>query len=84
MRQNILSRKYQIYVCITQGTVTVDIKVNQKGEVISQSIDESKTNTDNLCLRDNSLEYARKWRFNQDFNGPLRSSGWIQFKFIKQ
>jgi outer membrane biosynthesis protein TonB len=79
-----LTKKIPSYVCINQGTVTVDIKVNQKGEVISQSIDESKTNTDNLCLRDNSLEYARKWKFNQDFNGPLRSSGWIQFTFIKQ
>jgi outer membrane biosynthesis protein TonB len=70
------------YKCKVEGTVRVLIKVDQKGKVLTPEIDESKTNTQNICLREEALDYVRKWVFNQDFTGPLRVSGWIEFKYV--
>lgn len=72
------------YKCQTEGIVRINIKVNQKGEVISREIDESKTNTQNDCLRSEALEYAKKWYFTQNFDDPLRVPGWIEFKYVAQ
>jgi len=83
------SRKHLIkeipsYVCKSEGVVTIIIKVNQKGNVVAHEIDETRTNTSNDCLRKNSLDYAKKWKFNQDFNDAIRKQGWIQFTYVKQ
>lgn len=72
------------YKCKVQGIVRVSIKVDQKGKIQTPEIDESKTNTQNECLRSEALDYARKWIFDQNFTGPLRVSGWIEFKYIAQ
>jgi hypothetical protein len=72
------------YKCKVQGVVRVNIKVDQKGKIQTPEIDETKTNTQNECLRSEALDYARKWIFDQNFNGPLRVSGWIEFKYVAQ
>lgn len=72
------------YKCKVQGVVRVSIKVDQKGKVQTPEIDESKTNTQNECLRLEALDYARKWIFDQNFTGPQRVSGWIEFKYVAQ
>ena len=72
------------YKCKVQGVVRVNIKVDQKGKIQTPEIDETKTNTQNECLTLEALEYARKWIFDQNFSGPLRVSGWIEFKYIAQ
>ena len=72
------------YKCTSEGIVTLKIKVNQKGRVVSLSIDESKTNTQNECLRNEALKYAKKWRFTQDFNDVAKKSGWIKFTYVSQ
>jgi outer membrane biosynthesis protein TonB len=82
--RNVLSDKKPSYLCKSEGIVRVNIKVNQKGQVVSKSIDESKTNTQNECLRNAALEYAGLWKFNQNFNDELRKQGWIEFKYQAQ
>lgn len=72
------------YKCKSQGIVAVNIKVNQKGKVVSASIDESKTNTQNECLRSEAINYAKRWRFTQNFNDELRKDGWIKFTYASQ
>lgn len=72
------------YKCRTEGIVRINIKVNQKGEVISREIDESHTTTQNDCLRSEAIAYSRKWRFTQNFNDPMRIPGWIEFKYVAQ
>ena len=72
------------YKCTTQGVVTVVIKVNQKGRVVSTSIDETKTNTQSECLRSEAIIYAERWRFTQDFNDESRKEGWIKFTYASQ
>ncbi len=72
------------YKCTSEGVVTVKIKVNQKGIVVASSIDEEKTNTSNNCLRNEALKYAKRWKFTQNFNAPLRKEGWIRFSYVAQ
>lgn len=72
------------YKCTSEGIVTLKIKVNQKGRVASLAIDETKTNTQNECLRNEALKYAKKWRFTQDFNDAPKKSGWIKFTYVSQ
>lgn len=79
-----LRKSIPAYKCLTQGTVRITIKVNQKGEVISRTIDESHTNTQDECLRTEALNYAAKWKFTQDFNDLLRKEGWIEFIYEAQ
>lgn len=82
--RNLLQKFVPSYKCKVQGVVRVNIKVDQKGKIQTPEIDEAKTNTQNECLRSEALEYARKWVFDQNFTGPLRVSGWIEFKYIAQ
>ncbi len=72
------------YVCKASGEVHVLIKVNQHGEVTWTSIDESQTNTNNECLRDNAIKYAKRARFNDDYSPTATSKGWIHFKYARQ
>lgn len=72
------------YKCKGQGVVVVDIKVNQKGEVILRTINEARTTTQNDCLRTEALNYSKRWRFTQDFNDSMRKSGWIMFTYVAQ
>ena len=45
-------------------------------------VDNSLTNTENECLIENALDYANRWRFNQDFSKAQKQSGWIEFIYI--
>lgn len=72
------------YKCTTEGIVTIKIKVNQKGRVISAVVDEPKTNTKSECLRTEALTYGKRWRFTQDFNDESKKEGWIKFSYVSQ
>ncbi|MFT7614143.1 MAG: TonB family protein [Parvicellaceae bacterium] len=72
------------YVCMAEGEVRVNIKVNNQGKVISATIVESKTTTRNMCLKENALKYARRAQFNDDYNAAAAQKGWIHFKYSKQ
>lgn len=79
-----LRKEIPSYKCRTEGIVRVTIKVNQKGQVISRTIDEGHTNTQNECLRTEALNYSKKWVFEQNFNDLQRKSGWIEFRYMAQ
>jgi TonB family protein len=82
--RNVLTEKKPSYLCKSEGVVRVSIKVNQKGQVVTAEIDEGHTNTSNTCLRDAALEYAKLWKFNQDFTDAIRKQGWIEFRYEAQ
>lgn len=85
-----LSKRSAIYetiptfICNQVGIVRLDIKVNQKGNVIDCRINETYTTTSNECLIKNATEYAKKWRFEQDFNHGSKMNGWIEFVYLSQ
>lgn len=72
------------YICRKEGVVVVNIKVNQKGDVKSVSVNTSGTNTSNECLMNEALRYAKRARFNQDFNAVSQQTGTIKFVFARQ
>ena len=67
-----------IYLCEANGKIVVSITVNANGKVTDASINNAST-TNNECLKEHALEYAKKARFD----GSKKSSqiGTITFNF---
>jgi TonB family protein len=53
-----------IYTCLEGGKVVINIKVDGDGYVTEVDFNETSSGTDNGCLVENALEYARKARFS--------------------
>ena len=68
-----------IYLCETGGKIVVNIKVNQEGNVIDAYINGSSS-SENGCLIDHALEYAKASKFNRDPKKALQL-GTITFLF---
>ena len=79
-----LIKKIPSYQCKQQGVVRIRIKVSQKGKVVFYEVDHNLSSTNSECLLSSALNYAKQWRFSQDFEDELKKSGWVEFKFIKQ
>ena len=82
--RNMILQKIPSYLCNQTGTVRLTIKVNPKGEVTDCKVDNSETSTSNQCLIENAINYAKNWKFNQDFSSTLRQEGWIEFIYLSQ
>lgn len=76
--------KTPAYRCPSSGKVFIDIKINQKGEVISAKVNERKSTTSDACITNEALKYAKMLRANQDFNAPKSQNGFVSFHFIEQ
>lgn len=82
--RNMILQKIPSYLCNQTGKVRLTIKVNPKGEVTDCKVDDSETNTSNQCLIENAINYAKNWKFNQDFSSSQRQEGWIEFIYLSQ
>ena len=82
--RNMRVQQIPSYMCNETGTVRLNIKVSPKGEVTDCKIDNALTNTSNSCLIKNALNYAKNWKFNQDFSKTQKQIGWIEFIYISQ
>ena len=80
--RNMTTQKIPSYLCNATGLVRLNIKVNSKGLVTDCKVDNTLTTTENECLIKNALDYANKWRFNQDFSKTQKQSGWIEFIYL--
>lgn len=69
------------YRCKTQGTVVVNIRVSETGQVTDATIDEGKSSMDD-CLRTESQKYALRWKF--DYKEGKKQDGTISFTFSAQ
>ncbi len=69
-----------IYLCEEGGKIVVNITVNSQGTVTETSINGSST-SDNQCLKEHALEYAREATFSEDASKPSQV-GTITFNFI--
>ena len=69
-----------IYLCEEDGRIVVNITVNNKGAVTDAYIN-SSSNSDNECLKEHALEYAKESVFNADPSKPSQI-GSITFYFI--
>ena len=70
------------YRCKTNGVVVVLVTIDELGKVVDARVQEGSSST-NTCLREESVKYASKWRF--DYSGSKRKQdGTITFTFNKQ
>lgn len=72
-----------IYTCITGGLIHVNIKVNQNGNVVDVEYNRRKSTTTNECLRETALKYAKRAKFNSDFEAKENQKGYISYQFHK-
>ena len=72
-----------IYTCLSGGFVYINIKVNQQGEVVSANYNKSKSNTTNECLIETAIKYAKRSKFNSNFNAKDFQKGYITYDFHK-
>ena len=70
-----------IYTCISGGFVYINIKVNKQGNVIDASYNKSKSNTTNECLIETALKYAKRSKFNTNFDADISQKGYITYDF---
>ncbi|MBT8261028.1 MAG: hypothetical protein HKO92_10910 [Flavobacteriaceae bacterium] len=68
-----------IYLCEESGKIVINIIVNAQGKVIETYYNESST-SNNGCLIDHALEYAKASTFNADASKP-EQLGTITFIF---
>ena len=68
-----------IYLCEEGGKMVISIQVNAKGQVTEASYNNSST-SQNGCLLDHALEYAKAAKFNSDPTKPSQL-GTITFFF---
>lgn len=73
-----------VYKCETGGTVVVNIAVNQKGKVVSASINQKSTTDFLSCLEEAAINSAYKSFFNTDYNAAARQGGTITYIFRAQ
>ncbi|MCC6600049.1 MAG: TonB family protein [Crocinitomicaceae bacterium] len=71
------------YRCKSSGTVVIKIVVDKSGAVTSAEIDEGKT-SGNDCIREESLSYARRWKFDYKDDAEKKQDGTITFTFSAQ
>ncbi|TYA70210.1 hypothetical protein FUA24_22575 [Seonamhaeicola marinus] len=69
-----------IYLCEENGTIVVTITVDAKGNVTDAYIN-SSSNSDNECLIEHALEYAKESVFSSDASKATQI-GTITFNFI--
>ena len=77
------SLKVPAYQCYGGGDVTVIIKVNNSGVVMSAKIVEVVSSTDD-CLRRNAVRAARTSRFSASTTAPANQVGEITYRFVAQ
>jgi TonB family protein len=69
-----------IYLCEDGGKIVINITVNDNGNVIDTYVNNSSS-SDNQCLVDSALEYAKKAKFNAS-PGKKTQLGSITFNFV--
>lgn len=73
-----------VYKCQGEGTVFVNILVDQTGKVISAESSLSQDYLDKDCLLEVARNYALRTRFEGKFNAPKNHRARIIYNFIPQ
>ena len=74
------------YTCgyASSGVVTVIIKVNQNGDVVTATYDAGQSRGANPCMIEQAIKYAKLSRFNYSAGAESSQTGRITYTFISQ
>ncbi len=75
-------KKDPAYKCRLFGQIIVEISVNRDGEVISAKGISGDLEKD--CLLEESVNYAKRWKFRAKHDAPKSEKGTITFTFMPQ
>ncbi|MDY0090859.1 MAG: energy transducer TonB [Flavobacteriaceae bacterium] len=67
--------------CNDEGTIVVEVTVNQSGTVINSKYSPSGSNTTSSCLRNAAIAAAKRYKWNEDNKAPNQQIGFIVFNF---
>ncbi|WP_282123181.1 hypothetical protein [Algibacter mikhailovii] len=70
-----------VYLCEVDGKIVVNIQVNSAGDVINTYVNTASSTSDNECLIEHALEYAKQSSFSPDYSRESQP-GTITFYFI--
>ena len=73
-----------IYKCEGSGKVVLNIAVNQRGAVISATVNADESSSDDYCLHEMAKDAAFRSRFNYDPSAPSRQQGTLTYHFVAQ
>jgi TonB family protein len=73
-----------IYKCEGSGKVILDITVNQRGAVVSATVNKDESSSDDFCLHEMALDAAQRSKFNFDPTAPSRQNGTLTYHFVAQ
>ncbi|GEM_PF-872800 len=73
-----------VYKCPEGGVVTVDIKVDRKGNVTDASVEQEPSDFNERCLQQEALQAALGSRFDEKSDAPAQQEGTITFHFQSQ
>lgn len=76
-----LNKKKYTQECNESGTVVVEIKVNQQGQVIQAKPGVKGTTNTSSCLLTPAKRAALDTKFNSDANAPSVQTGYIVYEF---
>lgn len=72
------------YKCVGQGKVTIEVFVNQRGDIVSARIADASNSLSESCLPNSALEAARNSRFVPNDKAPSSQKGYIYYTFVAQ
>jgi TonB family protein len=72
------------YTCIGSGTIVMKIKVNRSGKVTGASIDNSKSQIPEECMREAAMTYVYRAKFEASATAPEPQEGTITYRYIQQ
>ncbi|WP_396151659.1 hypothetical protein [Flavobacterium sp.] len=67
--------------CNDEGTVIVEIEVNQSGIVTNAKFSPRGSNTTSKCLHEAAIKSAYKYKWNEDSKAPENQIGFLVFNF---
>jgi len=73
-----------IYKCEGSGIVELNITVDQRGVVLSATVKDDESSSDDYCLHEMARDAALRSRFNPDFSAPTRQQGTLTYHFVAQ
>lgn len=71
-----------VYTCPNTGIIIVNITVDKLGKVINTGVDNSKSTTNDRCLKEQALEYANQAKFDVSESSSENQNGTITYRFI--
>jgi hypothetical protein len=73
-----------IYKCEGSGKVILDITVNPRGSVVSATVKQDESSSNDYCLHEMARDAALRSRFNLDPTAPARQHGTLTYHFVAQ